>query len=84
MNLDEKILARILFQNKIYQSDGQNFEDLFCKIMAYYNPNFRKIKPFGNIGDRKNDGYIGDIGAYYQVYAPENISFNYPAIKKKN
>lgn len=83
MNLDEKILARILFQNKIYQSDGQNFEDLFCKIMAYFNPNFRKIKPYGNIGDRKNDAYIENIGVYYQVYAPENIVCSYPAIIKK-
>ncbi len=77
MNFQEKALSRILFQNKIYKSDGQAFEDLFTEIMSYFESDFRKIKAWGNIGDRKNDGYIASKGAYYQVYAPEDIRKSY-------
>lgn len=78
MNREEKVLARILFQNKIFKSDGQIFENLFCDIMSYAEPNFRKIKAWGNIGDRKNDGYIESKGIFYQIYAPEEITKSYP------
>jgi len=83
LNREEKALARILFKNKIYKSDGQAFEDLFTQIMNYAEPDFKQIKPWGNIGDRKNDGYIKSKGIYFQVYAPENIQNNYPEIIKK-
>ncbi|MCC3359370.1 ABC-three component system protein [Bacillus sp. REN16] len=74
MDRDDKYLARIMFQNKIYSSDGQNFEDLFTKIMGYKHKDFRAVKPQGRLGDMKNDGYILDNGQFYQVYGPENIS----------
>jgi len=35
---------------------------------------YTSVKPYGNIGDRKNDGYIKEEGTYFQVYAPEDIS----------
>ncbi|MGL5755686.1 MAG: hypothetical protein ACRCYC_10210 [Paraclostridium sp.] len=31
MDRDEKYLIRIMFQNKIYSSDAQEFENLFTK-----------------------------------------------------
>ncbi|MES2134876.1 MAG: tetratricopeptide repeat protein [Patescibacteria group bacterium] len=31
---------------------------------------FQKIRPYGNVGDGGNDGYIPETGVYYQVYAP--------------
>lgn len=74
MNHNEKALARIIFQNKIYSKSGLEFEGFFTKIMDYAYKDFRQIKPQGQIGDRKNDGYIPSDGAYYQVYAPENPS----------
>lgn len=83
MITEERTLSKILFENKIYKANGQSFEDLFTEIMSISEPNFRKIKAWGNIGDRKNDGYIDEKEIYYQVYAPENIENNYPSIVKK-
>lgn len=77
MNNQEKALARVLFQNKIFKSDGNTFEALFTEIMGYAELDFQQIKPWGNIGDRKNDGYIKNKGIYYQVFAPEDIRKSY-------
>lgn len=67
-----------MFQNKIGKADGNAFEDLFTEIMNYAEPAFQQIKPWGNIGDRKNDGYISDHGIFFQVFAPEDIRKSYP------
>lgn len=77
MNINEKTIARQLFQNKIFKSDGQLFEDVFTAIMNYAEEQFQAIKPWGNIGDRKNDGYVKNKGVFYQVYAPEDIRKSY-------
>lgn len=77
MNVNEKTIARQLFQNKIFKSNGQSFQELFVMVMNYAEEQFQLIKPWGNIGDRKNDGYIRDRGIYYQVYAPEDIRKSY-------
>lgn len=77
MNTQERSIARILFQNKIFKADGQAFEDIFTATMNYLCEDFQSIKPWGNIGDRKNDGYIKSEGEYYQVYAPEDIRKSY-------
>lgn len=51
--------------------------------MNYSEEDFQSIKPWGNIGDRKNDGYIKSKGIFYQVYAPEDIRKSYPDAVKK-
>jgi hypothetical protein len=51
--------------------------------MRSANSDFKKVKPQGNIGDRKNDGFIPNQGIYYQVYAPENPTGNPSAAIKK-
>lgn len=80
---EEKAILRILFQNKILKADGQEFEDIFTAVMNYAEPDFRSIKPWGNIGDRKNDGYIEKKGIFYQVFAPKDIRKSYPDVIKK-
>ncbi|MEA3324338.1 MAG: hypothetical protein U9Q37_04270, partial [Euryarchaeota archaeon] len=83
MNVQEKTFARQLFQNKILKADGQIFEDIFSAIMNYAETDFQQIKPWGNIGDRKNDGYIKTKGIFYQVYAPEDIRKSYTNVISK-
>jgi len=83
MDVQEKTIARQLFQNKILKADGQIFEDIFSAVMNYAETDFQQIKPWGNIGDRKNDGYIKTKGIFYQVYAPEDIRKSYPNVVSK-
>jgi hypothetical protein len=72
VNVDEKTLARVLFKQKVLSSNGQAYEDLFVDVMRMDSPDFAPVKPQGNVGDRKNDGYNRKTGCYYQVFAPEN------------
>lgn len=74
MNTQEKVIARLMFRNKVLSADGQQFENLFVSIMGYARRDFRAIKPQGKIGDRKNDGCEPKVGRYYQVYAPEDAT----------
>ena len=83
MNNNEKLLARVFFKNKVYEANGQAYEDLFTKVMVYSRAGFKSVKPQGQFGDRKNDGFESDLGRYFQVFAPENIKISQAdAIKK--
>jgi hypothetical protein len=73
MNIGTRYIARLIFQNRIYSCDGSAFEVFFTQVMQRHNPNFRQVKPQGQYGDRKNDGFDNTTGTYYQVYAPEDI-----------
>lgn len=73
MDRSTRYIARLIFQNCIYSCDGSTFESLFIQVMQCHNPNFRQVKPQGQYGDRKNDGFDNTTGTYYQVYAPEDI-----------
>ena len=72
LNTDDLHIARRLFQLEIHQRNGQDYENLFSKVMRLTCIDFIQIKPQGQYGDRKNDGFIKSTGQYYQVYAPEN------------
>lgn len=73
MTSEEKYIARIMFRNKVLESDGQQFEDFFTAVMQENSKGFLPIKPHGSYGDRKCDGYDTDTGRYFQVYAPEDF-----------
>lgn len=83
LNREEKYILRIIFKLRIHEANGQAFEEIFTSIMNYSEPDFQQIKPWGKIGDRKNDGYIPSKGIYYQVFAPEDIRKSYPGVIAK-
>jgi hypothetical protein len=76
MTKEERYIARILLKNRILAYNGQKFEDFFVEIMTKWNIEFQAVKAYGNIGDKKNDGFIRSTGTYYQVFAPEDIDNN--------
>lgn len=73
MDRNTRYIVRLIFQNRIYTCDGAAFESFFTQVMQSHNSNFRQVKPQGQYGDRKNDGFDSTTGTYYQVYAPEDI-----------
>jgi hypothetical protein len=65
MDRNTRYIVRLIFRNKIYSCDGTAFEAFFSQIMQCHNPNFRQVKPQGQYGDRKNDGFDSATGTYY-------------------
>lgn len=72
MNSTSKLIARKMLKLRIHEAKGSAFQRLFEQVMGYTHAGFTPIKPYGNVGDRKNDGFIPSEGRYFQVYAPED------------
>ncbi|MEN3257548.1 ABC-three component system protein [Sodalis endosymbiont of Spalangia cameroni] len=70
------------FRIAFLESKGDGFQRLFEKLMSKAYPNdFMACRPWGNKGDRKNDGYLTSRRILFQCYAPNELSAN-EAIKK--
>ena len=66
------------------ETKGDGFQGLFEKLMGKAHPNdFMACRPWGNVGDRKNDGYLPSARTLFQSYAPNELSAA-EAIKKIN
>ena len=65
--LDKNYLS-LQFKLEIHSKNGTEFQSFFENIMEKAFPNFKKVPSGG--GDGGNDGWIKEIGRYYQVYAP--------------
>jgi hypothetical protein len=78
---ERKLIARRLFRLRVHESKGMAFQRLFEQVMGFRYPNdFIPIKPYGNIGDRKNDGFLKSSGTYHQVFAPEQPTASNTAV----
>lgn len=70
---DERLLARIMFMNRLLKANGQAFQQLFWAVKrAKHGASFIEIRPQGRLGDGGNDGFLPSDGHYYQVYGPIN------------
>lgn len=57
------------------EARGQAFQDLFADIMEKSHPgDFHRVKPWGRLGDLKNDGYLTSERLLFQVYAPSALA----------
>lgn len=72
MDIIDRNYLRLNFWLRIHEKNATEFQSFFEDIMLQAFPDFQKIRPYGNKGDKGNDGYRPDAGIYYQVYAPKN------------
>lgn len=63
------------FENAFLRAKGDAFQDFFEKLMGFaYKADFMACRPWGNRGDRKNDGFLKSERRLFQVYAPNEMS----------
>jgi hypothetical protein len=61
---------------------GDEFQQLFTAIMLRCHPgDYQKVCPWGNDGDRKNDGYLKSERKLFQCYAPHELRQD-PTLRK--
>ncbi len=63
------------FENLFRASKGNEFQSLFERLMGLaYKADFMACRPWGNQGDRKNDGFLRSERRLFQVYAPNEMT----------
>lgn len=73
MNLQEAYYEQ-KFENSFLRAKGNEFQIFFERLMGLaYKGDFMACRPWGNIGDRKNDGFLKSERRLFQVYAPNEM-----------
>ena len=68
------------FETEFLRAKGDAFQTLFGRVMGLaYKADFMACRPWGNQGDRKNDGFLKSERRLFQVYAPNEMD----AVKAK-
>ena len=81
MNLQEAYYDQ-KFENTFLRAKGNEFQTFFERLMELaYTGDFMACRPWGKIGDRKNDGFLKSERRLFQVYAPNEMKAT-EAIKK--
>ncbi len=63
------------FQVAFLKAKGDAFQTLFEQLMGKAHPaDFIPCRPWGSVGDRKNDGYLKSERTLFQVYAPNEMT----------
>jgi hypothetical protein len=53
---------------------GEAFQDFFSSVMEKrYPADFIRVRPWGKLGDYKNDGYLKSRRTLFQTYAPNEM-----------
>lgn len=82
--MDPNILAwyGVNFENAFLKAKGDTFQTFFEQLMSRaYKVDFMACRPWGNVGDKKNDGFLKSERRLFQVYAPNEMTA--AAAKKK-
>lgn len=73
MNLREAYYD-LRFENAFLRAKGNEFQTFFERLMSMaHKEDFMACRPWGNIGDRKNDGFLKSDRRLFQVYAPNEM-----------
>ena len=84
MDRHQQLYYEKCFRITFLETRGDAFQQLFEVLMGkVYPDDFMACRPWGNIGDRKNDGYLPSRRILFQVYAPNEMSAS-EAISKIN
>jgi len=63
------------FRDAYLRKKGNEFQDFFANLMEKAHPSdFIRVRPWGNVGDKKNDGYVKSTRTLFQVYAPNEMT----------
>lgn len=63
------------FEIAFLKAKGDTFQTLFEELMGRAHPaDFIACRPWGKVGDRKNDGYLKSERTLFQVYAPNEMT----------
>ena len=82
MDLLEQAYFEAKFENAYLRAKGNSFQTFFENLMARaYKADFMSCRPWGNRGDKKNDGFLKSERCLFQVYAPDEMTES-NAIKK--
>jgi len=74
MNLQQAFYEQ-KFENAFLRVKGDEFQTFFEKLMGLaYKADFMACRPWGNRGDRKNDGFLKSERRLFQVYAPYKMT----------
>jgi len=68
--MDATFVHNVIFRNKLHESGGQAFQDVFNQLMSFVHESYVSVAPWGALGDRGNDGYVSTEHRYFQLYAP--------------
>lgn len=73
MNLQQAYYEQ-RFENQFLRCKGDEFQTFVERLMGLaYKGDFLACRPWGNIGDKKNDGFLRSDKRLYQVYAPNEM-----------
>ena len=73
MNLQDAYYEQ-KFEVEFLRAKGDAFQTLFERLMGLaYKADFMACRPWGNQGDRKNDGFLKSERRLFQVYAPNEM-----------
>ena len=74
MNLQQAYYEQ-KFESTFLRAKGDAFQDFFEMLMGLaYKGDFMSCRPWGNRGDRKNDGFLKSERRLFQVYAPYEMT----------
>ncbi len=63
------------FRIAFLECKGDEFQGLFESLMFRAHANgYMACRPWGNVGDRKNDGYLPSARILFQLYAPNELT----------
>lgn len=63
------------FEIAFLKAKGDSFQTFFEQLMSRaYKADFMACSPWGNVGDKKNDGFLKSERRLFQVYAPNEMA----------